>query len=181
MNETPTGVSRSWWELTGLHRRWPEKAGKGLDQRYPETVLEPLGSNTTTIRDNKYKFITFDIPFFDALASVERGRRWFKAGSRWTQNSQPPWTFHFPVRNSLAFVIIFWKWLCEQRTSAVSAAVKLELVTSTLKFLTLPKFPAHSSGLPSRFSNHPIPLLVLWFRLDSSPFWLSKYSISLLY
>ena len=46
MNETPTGVSRSWWELTGLHRRWPERVGKGLDQRYPETVLEPLGSNS---------------------------------------------------------------------------------------------------------------------------------------
>ena len=48
MNETPTGVSRSRWDSTGLNRRWLEKVGKGLDQRYLEMVLEPNGSNTLT-------------------------------------------------------------------------------------------------------------------------------------
>ena len=38
MNETPTGVDR---EGSGQ-----EMAGKGPDRRYPETVLEPLGSNS---------------------------------------------------------------------------------------------------------------------------------------
>ena len=41
------GVDGSWQELTGDSREGSrqEMAGKGLGRRYPEMVLEPLGSN----------------------------------------------------------------------------------------------------------------------------------------
>ena len=37
---------RSFQELMGVNRSWPEMTGKGPDRRCPETVLELLGSNT---------------------------------------------------------------------------------------------------------------------------------------
>ena len=63
MDETPTGVSRSWWEPTGLDGRWLEEVWKGPDRRYPETVLELLGSNNRTRcgssdQDDKWRIIT---------------------------------------------------------------------------------------------------------------------------
>ena len=41
------GVDGSWQEPTGVDKEGSgqEMAGKGLDRRYPETVLEPNGSN----------------------------------------------------------------------------------------------------------------------------------------
>ena len=44
------GVDGSWQEPTGVDKEGSgqEMAGKGPDRRYPETVLEPLGSNSNS-------------------------------------------------------------------------------------------------------------------------------------